>query len=375
MPLVTSNTSIKLGYEMGYGQGGGVAIDSPSAGCALPFLADFTGNITRVILYTIAISTFVFDPTRTPPYYYVDNISTDITNLNVGIMQSNATGDLPSDIFLATPNTISLIASPPPIYYTINLDNAIPVIKGNIYWLVYKPNASFTGKLVLNTGTRGYDSPAAYRISTRSGSTWSRTGGIGHLIYGSSTRWYSNDIPILPVARTYNLEVNKEYGLAFKLKAKHPAIRVRSIQFQSLGNDISSFSNLTLICNIRSETGVLLYTFDTHKATNTKFGNNYFFIGRDIWLEANTKYYIMLAFSGTFTTAVTYRNFTYNQEWNDIDGSFTANYAERLSDGTIIETLDRYTIFQITIDQLRFDDTQPDVYINSSPMFSGGFSG
>ena len=284
-------------------------------------------------------------------------------------MQSNATGDLPSDIFLATPNTISLIASPPPIYYTINLDNAIPVIKGNIYWLVYKPNASFTGKLVLNTGTRGFDSPAAYRIATRSGSTWSRTSGIGHLIYGSSTRWYSNDIPILPVAKTYNLEVNKEYGLAFKLKANHPAIRVRSIQFQSLGNDMSSFSNLTLICNIRSETGVLLYTFDTHKATNTKFGNNYFFI------EANTKYYIMLAFSGTFTTAVTYRNFTYNQEWNDIDGSFTANYAERLSDGTIIETLDRYTIFQMTIDQLRFDDTQPDVYINSSPMFSGGFSG
>lgn len=371
MAIVTANSSLQLGYYKGFTSSTGFVIDSTSAGVALPFLADFTGNITRVALFTGSVVVYTFTPTFTQTTV----ISTDITNLNVGIMGSNAIGDLPSDTFLATPNTISITAGPPPLYYIINLDNAVPVIKGNVYWIVYKPNASFTGTLaVVVTNSSYYMLNGSWKVANRASSTWSRTfGSAAHVMYGSETRWYSNDIPVHPTARSIGpLVSDKEYGFSFTLKSDHPAIRVSCISLEYLSQMVS---NMTVTCKVRSQVGDLLYSFETYN-TNTigTFGNLHFH-SNDLWLESNTKYYIMTDFNGTFTSDMYLKNYIYDPTWDDTDEAFTSNYAERLPDGTITETTTRYALFQIFVDSVRFDDTQKDTYINASPMFSGGFSG
>jgi hypothetical protein len=47
-------------------------------------------------------------------------------------MGPNATGSLPSDAFLAIPNTFSASTNTTPTNYIINLDNSISVIKGQV---------------------------------------------------------------------------------------------------------------------------------------------------------------------------------------------------------------------------------------------------
>lgn len=370
MAIVTANTSLQLGFYRSYMNGSGLLIDSTSAGVALPFLAEFTGNITRVALFTGSVVVYTFTPTFTQTTV----ISTDITNLNVGIMGSNAIGDLPSDTFLATPNTISITAGPPPLYYIINLDNAIPVIKGNVYWIVYKPNASFTGTLAVNVSTgSNYRLNGSWRTANRASSTWSRSSAAAHVMYGSETRWYSNDVPIHPSARSVGpLSSDKEYGFSFTLKSDHPAIRISCISVENLSQGVS---DMTVTCKVRSQAGDLLYTFETYNSNTIATFGNLNFHSNDLWLESNTKYYIMTGFNGTLPSDRYLRNFIYDPTWDDTLGSFTSNYAERSSDGTITETTTRYALFQIFVDNVRFDDTQKDIYINASPMFSGGFSG
>jgi hypothetical protein len=370
MAIITANSSLQLGYNKGISSASSLLINSPSTGAALPFVADFTGNITRVALFTGDVTVYTTRP-FTSTYY----ISTDITNLDVGIMESNVTKDLPSDTFLATPNTISIVAGPPPLYYTINLDNAVPVVKGNVYWIAYKPNASFTGTLVMTISSFfPYVYNGLWRIARRTSSAWSRFGSSAHVMYGSDTRWYSNNVPIHPVSRSIGpLVSDKEYGFSFILKSDHPAIRVTSIILESVVN-IELISNMAITCKVRSQAGNLLYTFQTYNTNNLSLAGNLQFDGNDLWLESNTKYYIMLAFNGTFTSDVFFINYIYNPIWNN-DEPFTSNVAERLSDGTITENTERYALFKIFVDSVRFDDTQKDIYINASPMFSGGFSG
>ena len=370
MAIVTANSSLQLGLYKGDLYDASIVIDSPSAGVALPFLADFTGNITRVALFTGSVVVYTFTPTFTQTTV----ISTDITNLNVGIMGSNAIGDLPSDIFLATPNTISIVASPPPLYYTINLDNAVPVVKGNVYWIVYKPNASFTGSLVVTVGSGSEGKSGLWKVATRTSSTWSRSYSSAHVMYGSNTRWYSNDVPIHPVAKSIGPVISgKEYGFSFTLKSDHPAIRISNIVTDAISFYLISNINVTL--KVRSQAGDVLHTFATYNTDSIAYNGVLTFYGNEFWLESNTKYYLMLDFNGTFTSDLYLRNFIYDPIWDDADGAFTSNYAERLSDGTITETTSRYSLFKIYVDSVRFDDTQKDIYINASPMFSGGFSG
>jgi hypothetical protein len=374
MAIVTANSSLQLGFYRGSSNGVGVLIDSPSAGLALPFIADFTGNITRIALFTGNILVYTFTPTFT----FTDVISTDITNLDIGIMGSNATGNLPSDTFLATPNTISITASPPPLYYIINLDNTVPVVKGNVYWIAYKPNASFTGKIVVTVTSGTYIFNGFWKIANRTSSTWSRGGQFAHVMYGSDTHWYSNDVPIHPTAISSGLLVSdREYGFSFTLKSDHPAIRVSSISLE--GPSLENIANMIVSCNVRSQAGSLLHTFETYNTNTLSNNNNFIFeghdLGHDLWLEPNTKYYIMLAFNGTFPPTKSFRNYIFDPTWDDADGAFTSNYAVRMSDGTITETTTLYYPFQIFSNSVRFDDTQKDIYINASPMFSGGFSG
>jgi hypothetical protein len=65
MAIVTANSSLQLGFYRGSSNGISVLIDSPSAGLALPFIADFTGNITRIALFTGSVVVYTFTPTFT----------------------------------------------------------------------------------------------------------------------------------------------------------------------------------------------------------------------------------------------------------------------------------------------------------------------
>jgi hypothetical protein len=369
MALVTANTSFKIGYDQrSFGSGNVVTINSTATGLAIPFLAQFSGSLTRVIAS-------------------IQAINTSITNLDVGIMASNATGDLPSDTYLATPNTISATSTATPYELVINLTNPVSVVKGTVYWLAYKPNASFTGIITLYQNFAGvFSYNGTWRSATRASSTWSRSGTTGSfVIYGNATRWYSVDIASLPDdASPITGAANQEYGLAFTLDADHPAIRVKGISFANClnGNVTTGNPGMLFLCNIRNSAGTLLYSFgsqDTDRiSTTTGNANAYFWnqTASDIWLEPNTKYYLMLAFSGTFTNAPQITTYNWNSANTTANGAYLANYANRSSGGVITETTTEFMAFHIEVDAIRFNDTGGvGGYGNASPMFTAGFSG
>jgi hypothetical protein len=368
MALVTTNTLLKIGFDQRtFPSTNLFTVNASTSGLALPFYAQFTGNITRVIMS--------------------HTVQTSYTNLDVGLMASNATGDLPSDTFLQTPNTISGTVNATPSNLIINLTNSVAVTKGQVYWLVFKPNASFSGILSIYqnfTVTLSYN--GQWRSATRTSSVWSRSGVTGsNVIVGSSTRWYSVDAPTVPDSPTVITPVvGTEYGLAFTLNANHPAVKVKGISFHnSLNGSTSGSAGMTFYSKIYNAAGTLLYTFNTQdtdrlNSTNSS-GDAYFFnaTGSDIWFEPGTKYYLMLGMTGTFTGSSQWTNFVYDNTLSAAQGAFSSNYAERSSGGTITETSTAFMLFHLEIDAIRFDNASGGAggYVNASPMFSGGFSG
>lgn len=369
MALVTVGTNLKLGYDnRPFVQGNSSTINSTSTGVALPFYAQFTGSITRVVM-----SAF---------------ISTAVTNLDVGLMGSNAAGNLPDNTYIATPNTISLAVNSDVAHYVINLTNPVSVTKGTVYWLAFRPNASFTGVVSVYQNHYGiYSYMGQWRSATRIVSNWIQGSVTGsNAIYGSSTRWYSLDIPSVPSGISVGITavVNQEYGVSFQLGANHPAVKVKAITFMNSLTNASLDGNpgMTTSCKIYNSAGTLLYTFntqDTDRISNIAgSGIAYFWntSGSDIWLEPSTKYYLMYSFSGTFTKPPAVALFINDTTIESAGGALTAYYANRSSGGSITEDNTKAMAFSVEIDGIRFNDSGgAGGYINASPMFSGGFAG
>lgn len=367
MAIITTNTSLKIGYDYRIYQEGTLAtISSINGGRALPFQSQFTGSITRVILSAI--------------------INTSVTNLDIGIMGPNAAGNLPSDTFIAIPNTFSASTNTIPTNYIINLDNSISVIKGQVYFLTFKPNASFTGNLSIYITHVSYPNAAyngTYESSSRSVSGWT-IGGGSSVIYGNSTRWFSTDIPIVPKdISPITASANQEYGNSFTLNAEHPAIRVKSISFS---NQISQSANpnMNFICKIYDSNGILLHTFAIEDSDRIVTGGDgtgisYFFnrTASDIWLEPATKYYIMFAFSGTFTSAPLVNTYPYDNTLSSAGGAYNSNYANRSSDGVITDITTKLMSFSLEVNGIRFDNVYNGIenYFYASSTINGGFNG
>ena len=366
MAIITTNTNLKIGFDLrSIPTHTTFTVGASTSGVALPFEAQFTGNITRVVLTAV--------------------LSSNVTNLNVGIMGSNAAGDLPSDTFLATPNTFSGSANATNTNYIINLTNSVAVTKGNTYWLTFKPNASFSGSLnIVQAFYGGTSYNGTWRPATRTTSVWSRSGTTGsNVIYGSSTNWYSLDMAtVTDDPAPITAAANQEYGVAFTLDANHPAIKVRSISFANSLN-FTNQPGMSFLVNIRNSAGTLLFSFanvDTDRiGSGTGQGNALFYnqSGSDVWLEPNTKYYLMMAYTGTFGTAPTISSFTFDTSMRLANGAFTANYANRSSGGVMSETTTKFMPFHLEVDAIRFDNAGGGAggYVNASPMFTGGFSG
>lgn len=367
MAIITTNTSLKIGYDYRtYTVGSTVVISSIDGGLSLSFQSQFTGSITRVILSAI--------------------ISASVTNLDIGIMGPNPTGSLPSDTFLAIPNIFSASTNTTPTNYIINLDNSISVVKGQVYYLTFKPNASFTGNLSIYRSHYGQYNPAYNGLnhsSTRTASGWARSGSVS-VIYGNSTRWFSTDIPVVPNdISPITASVNQEYGIAFTLNAEHPAIRVKAISFS---NTISQYNspNMNFICKIYDSTGILLHTFATEDTDRISgFGGNsgisYFFnrTGSDIWLEPATKYYIMFAYLGTFTTVPSINTYPYDNTLSSAGGAYNSNYANRSSGGVMTEITTKIMSFSLEVNGIRFDNAYSGIgnYFYASSIFNGGLNG
>lgn len=370
MAIVTVNTNLKIGYDQrSFTSGNPQTISATTGGLAIPFLAQFSGNITRVVMSA--------------------TVATNYTNLNVGIMASNATGDLPSDTYISTPNVQSGSANSTPTNYIINLTNSVAVTKGQVYWLVFRPLGTFTGNLSVYQNHYGiYSYNGQWRASTRSASVWSRSALTGStVIVGDATRWYSVDIPSVPDSPTtaINATNNQEYGVAFTLNTNHPAIRVKNISFMNSLDNSSGTGNpgMSSVCKIYNAAGTLLFTFNTQDSDRftTTAGSNIGYYwntsGSDIWLEPNTKYYLMFGYTGTFTNVPQISQYIYDATTQTAGGAFVSNYANRSSGGVITETTTLTMAFAIEINGIRFDDAGGGAggYVNASPMFSGGFSG
>lgn len=368
MALVTTNTNLKIGYDQqAYVVGSTSTINSTATGVAIPFIAEFTGNITRV---GIPISA----------------VTSTVSNLQVGIMASNATGDLPSDTYLQTPDLVSLPTSSI-VLTQQTLTNPVAVTRGNVYWIVYKPNGSFGGAVTLYITTGlSVQLLSHWRSATRAASVWSRTANAGaNAIYGSSTRWYSAFMPI-PSADSGSITVSSttEYGTAFTLDTNHPAIKVENISFMNSLTNAATGGNpgMFFICKIYNAAGTLLYTFesqDTDRINTTNSVGNAYFVnesGSDIWFEPATKYYLMMAFTGTFTNTPTWQTYPMSTTYKEVNGAFTAAYTTKVG-STFTEDNTKILPFHIDVGSMRYDDVGGGAggYRNASFMFTGGFSG
>jgi hypothetical protein len=373
MAIITTNTRLKIGYDQRHTvTSGGVDVSGANGGCALPIKAQFTGTITRIAFFA--------------------TVNTSITNCQIGMMLSNAAGTQPSDTYIAAPNIFAQPATAN-AQYIITLTNPIAVTKGGEYWIVFRGNGSLTGFMrVQATFAGGNSYNGSYRPSERvGGAAWSRTIGItgSTATYGSSTKWYTNDIPIIanPSSTGVTAAANQEYGVAFTLNANHPAIRISRLG-TSLGITNAATSgnpNMQVISKIYDSAGTLLYTFDTEDSdrftTTASVPFSYFQnrSGSDIWLEPATKYYIMTAFTGTFTgTAPFVGYYSLNIAAPQAGGAYTANYANRSSGGVITEITTEFLPFWLDVDGIRFDNASGGGgggYVNASSMFSGGFNG
>lgn len=372
MAIITTNTRMKIGYDQrNTTNGNSVSITNANGGCALPIKAQFTGTITRIAFFA--------------------QVFTSVTNLQVGIMLSNAAGSQPSDTYIAAPN---IFAQPTSAHaqYVITLTNPIAVVKGQEYWIAFRGNGSLTGNIGINAvhaSDKSYN--GSYRPSERvGGAAWSRTVGIqgNTATYGSSTKWYTNDYAIIANASTNVVCVaNQEYGLAFTLNANHPAVRISRLgtSLAISNSSVLGNPNMFVIAKIYNAAGTLLYTFDTEDSDrmSTSGGNfNFSYFqnrsGSDIWLEPATKYYIMTAFTGTFTNAPSVGYYSLNIAAPEANGAYTANYANRSSGGVITELTTAFLPFWLDVDGIRFDNDSGGGgggYVNASSLFRGGFNG
>lgn len=445
MALVTSNGVFQIGYDQRlYESRSTITINSTTVGLAMPFVAEFTGNITRVV---IPIAT----------------VTSAVTNLDIGI-QAFAGSGLPSGTFLATPDTVSFATQSFQSNYVLTLTNPVSVTMGQFYYVVVLPNASFTGTMSIHyLQTTSQNMAGLLRPSTRAASTWIRgaSGSAAYPIYGSSTRWYSIDQAAMGsqsnytftvtftngsanVTSTYNtatlnidspvrltttgtlptnfatgttyyiktksgtdvtlsatrggaaisagsagtgthtmtacVNESDELGFAFTLDANHPAIKIDSV---TIALSLSAANpGMSFILKQYDGSGTLLNTFETLDTDRLSSGTGAAYAifknatSSDIWLEPNTKYYFMLAFSGTFTAVPTdWRVFDYDNQFAQANGAFTTNYAYKYG-SSIIENVNQFTTFSFQITGLRYNDSGGvGGYVNSSPLFNGGFSG
>jgi hypothetical protein len=372
MAIITTNTRMKIGYDQRHiVTAGPVSVNNANGGCALPIKAQFTGTITRIAFFA--------------------QVFTSVTNLQIGIMLSNAAGSQPSDTYIAAPN---IFANPvaPTAEYVITLTNPIAVIKGQVYWIVFRGNGSLTGFIEIYATFAGVNSyNGSYRPSERvAGAAWSRIIGQGNIAtYGSATKWYTNDIPIIASGTSTGVTcvANQEYGLAFTLNANHPAVRISRLG-TSIGISNAATTgnpNMQVIAKIYNPAGTLLYTFDTEDSdrftTTASVPFSYFQnrSGSDIWLEPATKYYIMTAFTGTFTGTAPFAGYySLNIAAPEANGAYTANYANRSSGGVITELTTAFLPFWLDVDGIRFDNASGGGgggYVNASSLFRGGFNG
>ena len=453
MALVTEYTALQIGFDQrAYESRAFVTISSTTGGVALPFFAEFTGDITRVVMP-------------------ISSVSTAVSNLQVGIQaMSTGTSGLPSGTFLATPNIVSLPVQTFNSNTVLTLTNPVSVTKGNIYYIVFLPNGSFTGNVNIHynmTSIAGYN--ALLRTAIRTASSWVRNvnGSSSSAFYGSSTKWYGIDQASTGAQSSYSWTVtftngsaniggtfntlttdvdtpvrltttgtlptnfatnttyfiktvsastitlsatrggaaisagssgsgthtmtatitqNDEIGFAFTLNANHPAIRVKQISTMNTLHNATTGGNPGMTFSLKQydASGTLLNTFqsiDTDRMSTTTGVGTLLFTNstsNEIWLEPGTKYYFLLAFTGTFTNPPTdWRVYDYDSTFQDVNGAYTSNQAFKYPT-TIVEDTNSYWSFGMKIDAIRYDNSSGGGgggYANASPMFSGGFSG
>ena len=362
MALITVNMPLQFGYEYANNlTGTGTTVSSTATGYAYPFIPEITGSITHIALP-------------------INSVTTAVTNLDVGIMGSNAAGNLPDNTYAATPNTLSIAVQGSSLTEIV-LTNSVSVTRGTVYWLAVRPNASFTGNISLLTAQRAGQTPSNnFPGATRLASNWIRSGNTSNVIYKVGTTWYADDMAVLPVGTTFTPSVSSEYGSAIIFPANHPAVQLKSITIcNPLNNSATGNPGMITSCKIYNNSGTLLYTFDSEDTD--RIGNNTVVLsqmfwnstGTDIWLEPNTKYYIMNAMSGTFTNTPTWFLTPTSSAYQNINGSMSQWYVSKTG-STFTENTSFLYPTSINTSKIRFNDSGGSGgYYDSSPMFNGGF--
>jgi hypothetical protein len=357
MATVTANGLTSLGYIGNRASGTVSNISLGNVGHAQGFQFFENVSITRFAVY-------------------VQALSTNPSNAQIGFQTIDTATGLPSGTFLTSVAANSYTANSWNIF---TLATPYAVSAGDKLYVVWFNNAGSTINLGLLTQEQGAlfkSNNGTYTAAkTTTAGAWSKTTATFPCFCGTATEWFG-ECNLFGTTQ-YTPNFTDEVGFSITMPTNMPEMRLYALE-GALG--VSNITTADVSYKIYNSAGTLLQTFVTYdnaiSSTNTAVPNVVVLRGNgtDLWLSPGTKYYIMMALSGSGTPA------TYNLSRSvDIQNSSTgivSKFTTKVG-ATFTESSTEYVPIRVLFDASRYEDTAGGGggYVNASPMFTGGFSG
>jgi hypothetical protein len=191
---------------------------------------------------------------------------------------------------------------------------------------------------------------------------------------GTATKWFGASN--IAGGTQYTPNFTDEVGFSITIPTGVPEMRLRAIE-GILG--VSNITTADVSYKVYNSAGTLLQTFETYdNAISSTSTLTNFVVSRgnstDLWLAPGTKYYIMMALSGSGSPVAYYlsRLVDIQNNTTGIVSKFTTKVGTTFTESSI-----NYMPFSVLFDALRYEDTAGGGggYVDASPMFTGGFSG
>jgi hypothetical protein len=308
---------------------------------------------------------------------YTSTVTTNPSNAQIGLQTIDATTGLPSGTYLASVAANSYTANS---WNVFTLSTPYNVSAGDKLYVVWFNNTGSTINISMNTQEQGAlfksNNPTYAAAKTTSAAAWAKSGIAFPCFCGTATQWFGESNVFGNIQYTPNF--TDEVGFSITMPNNVPEMRLYAIE-TALG--ISNVTTADVSYKIYNSAGTLLQTFETYdnaiSSTNTAVPNVTVLRGNatDLYFQPGTKYYIMMALSGSGTPS------TYNlSKVVDIQNSSTgivSKYTTKVGT-TFTESATEYIPFRLIFDAARYDDSTGGGgggFRNASFIFTGGFSG
>lgn len=248
-------------------------LNNDDMGIAYTVTMPEAATITRVMLYCTAASALTDPATvRLEGINLADGQPDNVSKSGAAVNIPNTAGFL--EITLTTPYAASA---------------------GEDFYIVIRLANQNSGSQIFGLGRRHSNVSVSPIVLTRATGAANfikvATGQIPQAIVGSATKWYGYGLPVQPHA-SGAVQANPTYvGFYFQTPASYPELLLKSVfcGVQMTANELTDFV-------IFNAAGTTLYSsvYDNDQfATSATGVMNEFIVANGIWIQPNTRYYVM----------------------------------------------------------------------------------